>query len=226
MVDEVKKPVVDETPADAPWKLNWSERVKDAAPPVPEKGIVEAVKNKVKPWLMEWGFLSRENDKQVMKTPPVKDPAKPFDIDTYLTKLSSTESSNNPKAKASTSTATGLHQFTSGTWMGMVNKLDLPYTLSDRTNPEKSTKVAAEFTKANVAKARADLGREPTMLEAYMYHFVGKSAPKLIQAPYKDNAVDYITATQAKANKSVFYKPDGSPKTVGEVMAKYEERFK
>jgi hypothetical protein len=223
MVDEVKKPVEDDSPADAPWKLNWSDKLKEATP---EKGIVETVKDKVKPWLMEWGFISRENDKQSVKTPPVKDPSKPFDINQYLVKLAATESGNDPKAKAPTSSATGAHQFTSGTWMEMVNKMDLPYTLSDRTNPEKSAKVAKGFTEANVAKAKADLGREPTMLEAYMYHFVGKSAPRLIQAPYKDNAVDHVTPRQAKANKNVFYKPDGSPKTVGEVLNKYGDKFK
>jgi muramidase (phage lysozyme) len=203
-----------------------SEGVLNKAAPQ-EMSITDRIVKAVKPYLMDWKIIqaSSEAQESTIKTPKTE-PAKPFDFKAYMGKLSSTESGDNPTAKAKTSTATGLHQFTSGTWMDMVNKLDLPYTLSDRTNPEKSMKVAEEFTKRNVAKAKADLGREPTMLEAYMYHFVGKSAPKLIQAPYKALAVDYVTPTQAKANKNVFYDKAGEPKTVGEVMAKYEERFK
>lgn len=230
MVEEVKKEEID--PPNAPWKLGWNEVAKASGADVPEptttQKVVKAVSDKVKPWLMEWGVIAKESETQkpAEKQKPTESSKKHFDLKEYLSKLSSTESNDNPKAKAKTSSATGLHQFTSGTWMEMVNKLDLPYTLADRTNPEKSTKVVEEFTKKNLEKAQKDLGRSPTMTEAYLYHFVGRSAPKLILAPPEAIAIEFVTATQAKANKSVFYNKDGTPKTVREVKSKYEERFK
>jgi hypothetical protein len=229
----VSDPVKEIVPDNAPWKLNWKEVAKASgtevtdSPPQSE-GIVDRVTKAVKPWLMDWGLIKKEADKvEVVKTPPpVKQAPEKFDLKTYISKLGETESSGNPTAKAKTSSATGLHQFTSSTWMEMVNKLDLPYTLKDRTNPDKSTKVAEEFTKRNLERAKNDLGRVPTMVEAYMYHFIGRSAPKLIQAPPDEPATKFITASQAKANKSVFYNKDGTPKTVKEVLTKYEGRFK
>lgn len=227
MAEEVKQ----EVPANAPWKLGWAEVAKSSGTIVPEEakpvGVVETVTKAIKPWLMEWGFIAKEAEKQGKVDPvPTKPDAKKFDLQTYLTKLSKTESNDDPNAKAKTSSATGLHQFTSSTWMEMVNKLDLPYTLSDRKDPAKSEVVAKEFTKKNLEKAKNDLGREPSMTEAYMYHFVGRSAPKLLQAPPEASAVDYITPSQAKANRNVFYNKDGSPKTVKEVITKYEGKFK
>lgn len=188
--------------------------------------VRDTVKDTVKkftPWEgIDTGHKASGGDVPVSTKPATKQ----FDIKTYLTHLSSTESNNDPSAKSSTSSATGLYQFTGPTWMEIVNKLDLPYTLNDRKDPDKSEVVVKEFTKRNIEKAKNDLGREPTMTEAYMYHFVGRSAPKLLQAPPEASAADYITPSQAKANKSVFYNKDGSSKTVKEVISKYEGRFK
>ena len=221
----------DVVPANAPWKLGWSEVAKASGTVVPEvakpEGVVETVKKAVKPWLMEWGLINKEAEKQNKVAPiPTKPAEKAFDIKEYLTRLVDTESNGDPEAKAKTSSATGLHQFTSSTWMEMVNKMNLNYTLADRKDPEKSTKVVEEFTKKNLEKAKNDLGRVPTMTETYLYHFIGRSAPKLIQAPPDGDAVDYVTASQAKANKNVFYNKDGTSKTVKEVISKYEGKFK
>lgn len=231
MANEVVK---EEVPANAPWKVGWQEVAKASGVEVPETPaptLMDKVKATVKPWLEDWGVISRVSEQQADKQKPVKvdekkTPTKGFDLRNYITKLEKTESSGNPEAKAKTSSALGLHQFTSTTWMEMVNKLNLPYNLSDRKDPEKSRKVVEAFTEKNVEKAQEDLGRPPNMVEAYMYHFVGRSAPKLLQAPPEAPATAYVTPTQAKANKSVFFHKGGKPKTVGEVLARYEERFK
>jgi hypothetical protein len=140
---------------------------------------------------------------------------------TYTDRLTAAESGGNDNAKASTSSATGPHQFIDSTWSETVAKMGADYTLADRTNRAKSTKVLQQFTKDNVEQAQKDLGRAPTMTEAYMYHFIGASAPKLIQAPPDKPAKDYITPAQYNANKAVF-----EGKTVGEVLNKYEKRFR
>lgn len=144
-----------------------------------------------------------------------------FSMSKYTDKLTSTESGGNDNAKASTSSATGPHQFIDSTWNETVAKMGVNYTLADRTDRAKSTKVLQQFTKDNIEQAKRDLGRAPTMTEAYMYHFVGASAPKLIKAPKDAPAKNYITADQYRANRNVF-----EGKTVGEVLNKYEKRFK
>ena len=144
-----------------------------------------------------------------------------FNMEEYTDKLTATESGGNANAKATTSSATGPHQFIESTWNETVAKMGVDYTLDDRTNRAKSSKVLQQLTKDNIEKAKEDLGRPPTMMEAYLYHFVGKSAPRLIQAPPDAPAKDYITASQYKANKSVF-----EGKTVKDVLDKYGKRFK
>ena len=147
-------------------------------------------------------------------------------MDSYLQTTAEVESSGNPNAKAKTSSAKGLFQFTAGTWNDMVNSMDLNYTLKDRADPEKAREVMRAFTSRNLEKAKKDLGREPTHVEVYMYHFLGRSAPKVLNAKEDEVAAELVTKAQARANKSVFYNKDGSAKTVKEVLDRYKERFK
>jgi len=209
----------------APWEMTPSEiktGMGEAPPPAPEQP-------KQAPWEMAWkavrAFFVPEAPK-VAPAPkkPAVAPSKGFDMDSYLRTTAQVESSNNPRAKASTSSATGLYQFTAGTWNDVTNKMNVTYTLADRKDPVKSEEVMREFTKRNVERAREDLGREPTHLDAYMYHFLGRSAPKVLQADEKAIAASLVTKAQAKANKSVFFDKDGRARTVKEVLDRYREK--
>lgn len=139
----------------------------------------------------------------------------------YLQKTSSAESSGNPYAKAKTSSASGLWQFTDSTWKEVVNKYNLGYTLNDRFNPEKAEKVMRLFTQDNEKQLKPILGRDLTDSERYLGHFLGiKGAGNLFKAYKKDGnmPVDYYISPKAlQANKSIFYNKDGSIKTTKQV---------
>lgn len=210
----------EEPKVESPWDMDWAKKPFQAVATFVED-VVKAVKE---PWDMPW----KEKATTPSPTPvkPAVAPSKGFDMDSYIAKTAAVESSDNPNAKAKTSSAKGLFQFTAGTWNDMVNSLEKPYTLADRADPKKSEEVMREFTKRNVEKAKGVLGREPTQLDAYMFHFLGNSAPKFLKADGKELAYKQVTAAQAKANKSVFFDKEGRPKTVNEVVERYSERFK
>lgn len=204
----------------APWEQDWIAKPIQAV----KEFVGDAVKAFKDPWEREW-----KQKPALPITPSPKAPVAPskgFDMDSYLQTTASVESSGNPNAKAKTSSAKGLFQFTAGTWNDMVNSMGMNYTLNDRTDPEKAKAVMKEFTSRNLEKAKSDLGREPTHAEVYMYHFLGRSAPKVLNAKEDEVAAELVTKAQARANKAVFYNKDGSAKTVGEVLSKYKERFK
>ena len=139
----------------------------------------------------------------------------------YLVKLATVESGNNPNAKAKTSSASGLFQFTEGTWKELNNKYKLGYTLADRFNPEKSKKVAKLLTTENENTLKPILGRELNDGEKYLGHFLGAQGSKELLNTYlknpNENIGNVVSSGALKANKSVFLNKDGSQKTVGEV---------
>lgn len=208
------------TEQSSPWERNWIKK--------PVQAVIEFVDNSVKaikePWEKTW------KSKDTVPSPTPKKPAveapRAFDMDYYIQTTAKVESGNNPNAAAKTSSAKGLYQFTAKTWNEMVNALDLPYTLKDRTDPKKSEEVMRAFTQRNVEKAKSDLGREPTHTEAYMYHFLGNSASRFLKASGNDEAYKHVTPAQARANKSVFFDKEGRPKTVNDILDRYNERFK
>ena len=109
--------------------------------------------------------------------------------------------------------------------MDMVNRMDLPYTLMDRKDPKKSEEVMRKFTEMNYEKATKDLGREPTNVDVYMYHFLGNNASTLLKAKGDDVAYKQVSPAQARANKPVFFHEDGTPKTVNQVLERYMGKF-
>lgn len=206
-----------------PWEMGW---IKKQIQPLSERAQKTA--SEMLPWEMPWKQRAAPTQADARRVP--QEPAV-ANIDKYIDILGGVESGDNPKAKASTSTATGLHQFTEGTWMGMVNKLGLDYTLSDRKDPQKSRQVVSEFTKINAKKAEKDLGRKPSMTDLYMYHFAGPTgAPKLLKAPPGDPATKHASQDAVRANKPVFFHKENGryarPKTVEEVISTFRKKFK
>lgn len=153
---------------------------------------------------------------------------KRIDFEAYLSKTSAIESANNPKAKAKSSTAMGLWQFTEGAWEDITKRMGKTYSLEDRADPEKAKEVALYSTKMNYNRAKEELGREPTETDLYIYHFLGPykgTAKEFLTAPKGEAAYEYVSKAAAKANKSVFFDKAGNPRTVGEVLSTYARKF-
>lgn len=105
----------------------------------------------------------------------------------YYKKLARVESSNNPNAKAKTSSATGLYQFIDSTWGNLVKEMGKDYTLEDRKDPKKSQEVIEYFTKKNEKYLKNKLDREPNEAELYLTHFLGMPRAGKLLKTIQDN---------------------------------------
>lgn len=164
----------------------------------------------------------------------------------YLLQTAMRESSLNPQAKASSSSATGLFQFLSGTWL-QVMKEEGPrlgyqqyadqiqvnaqgdYVVPDparraqilklRENPEIAADLAAAFTRSNGEYLKTAFGRMPSAGELYIAHFLGaQGAEKMFRAGLQnpDQIAVNLFPRQAAANQAIFY-DQGRPRTIREV---------
>jgi len=156
----------------------------------------------------------------------------------YMMALADKESSFLPGNKASTSSAVGLFQFITSTWIEAVRsfgpkhglimeaaaiekqdgKLSIPdeakreHILGLRRNPYISALMAAEMMQRDKAKIEARLGRKLSRSEFYLSHFFGvDSASKfiaLVDDTPKKSAKSAFPRA-AKSNKSLFFAKDG-----------------
>lgn len=159
----------------------------------------------------------------------------------YLLAQAKIESSLNPNARAGTSSAAGLYQFTGGTWLQTLDRhgdrhgLDWAANAIDggradptmraqimamRYDPNASALMAAELANDNKTALTGVLGREPDATELYMAHFLGSDgAAKFLSALQSDptQSAAAILPKAAAANRGIFY--DGSgPRSVAGVM--------
>ncbi len=121
------------------------------------------------------------------------------------------ESAGRPDAKNPLSSATGLGQFTKGTWLRTISKhrpdLVERYSrnelLAMRTDPELSRAMTRAHTLDNVARlSRA--GIEITPGNAYLAHFLGvDKAIEVINAAPDRPITDYVTGGAVRANPTV-----------------------
>jgi hypothetical protein len=164
----------------------------------------------------------------------------------YLLQTAMRESSLNPSAKATSSSAVGLFQFLESTWLqvmkdegprlGYQNYADAitetgdgDFVIKDaklraevlklREDPQIAADLAAAFTRNNGAYLHDKFGRMPSPGELYIAHFLGPhGAEKMFTAGLADP--DQIAAKlfprQAKANPSIFY-DDGQARTIRQV---------
>jgi Transglycosylase SLT domain len=165
----------------------------------------------------------------------------------YLLDTAMRESGLKPQAKSNTSSATGLFQFIDQTWLGLVKQYGAKFGLSSyaaairqgpdgrchadnpadrqailalRNDPQVSALMEGEFANQTRSALEQDLGRDVCNGELYAAHFLGPSAAcKLIRMSEADPSANAAAAfpQAAGANRSVFYRRDGSPKTVREV---------
>lgn len=155
----------------------------------------------------------------------------------YLMEKAAVESGFDPNAKAGTSSATGLYQFTEGTWLDMVaqhgarhglgsaasqiayngngtpvvvNAADRQKILDLRKDPVLAAGMAAELARDNRAQLQSSVGGQIGGTELYLAHFLGAGgAAKFIDA-YRQNprqAASSILPEAAAANPAVFNDP-------------------
>ena len=166
----------------------------------------------------------------------------------YLLAQAEVESAMNPTARAATSSATGLYQFIDSTWLDTVKKHGPRFGLEAvadqinltpsgsayvadpaqreailalRNDPQVAALMAAGLAEDNRAHLLPILGRQPSHAELYLAHFLGAGGAwrflSELQADPGQNAAA-LFARPAAANRAIFYAPDGSPRSMAQVM--------
>jgi hypothetical protein len=167
---------------------------------------------------------------------------------TFLLGAARRESGYNPAAKARTSSATGLFQFTDQTWLATLKQHGAKYgyaryaalieqgsggryhvagsaarsaVMDLRFDAHASALMAGELTADHAAYLRGRVGREPTAGELYAAHVLGSAgSAKLIDAMQRAPLANAaeLFPREAGANRSIFF-PGGKAATVSEVYA-------
>ena len=167
---------------------------------------------------------------------------------TYLLRQAEIESGLNPDAKARTSSATGLFQFTEGTWLKSLQLYGARHGLNEassaisnnamssseraalldlRRNPEIATRMAAEYAADNARYLKSSGHDAVGPTELYLAHFLGPQGATRFLDGYKnspDGSAAMALPRAAEANKPIFYK-DGRAATYREISNKFAGRF-
>jgi hypothetical protein len=150
-----------------------------------------------------------------------------------LATFASMESNFDYTVKARTSSATGWFQFINSTWDGMLKahaaKYGIPPDNGDRylrKDPRINGLMGAEFLKGNYQILAKALGRAPTDTDLYFAHFLGPvTAAGFLMRDRNAIAASFYPA-QAAANRSIFYKTTGQPRTIGEVYEIFDGKVR
>jgi hypothetical protein len=172
----------------------------------------------------------------------------------YLLNQARIESSFDPDAKASTSSAEGLYQFTRQTWLatldahgaehglgwaaGAIDGGPSGYSIANpearqaildlRNDPAAAAAMAAALAADNGRHLSKVLGRPATATDLSLAHFLGA-----------DGAAKFLTALEATpeasaaplfpdaaaANQGVFFTPGGAPRSLAEIHARIDARI-
>ena len=200
----------------------------------------------------------------VRPPPPAVDPAIVGDIKRasraanvdfgYMMAEAAQESSFQPDAKASTSSATGLFQFLDTTWLHSIKQYGAKYGLghyaaqiSDeggrlhvadpavrqqildlRKDPLISSEIAAEFARSNKDEVERALGRPASPTDLYLAHFLGASGAtqmvKTVASAGTTSAADLMPQAAA-ANRAVFYDSNGDAKSVAQIYRNFADKI-
>ncbi|HYF56911.1 MAG TPA: lytic transglycosylase domain-containing protein [Salinarimonas sp.] len=167
----------------------------------------------------------------------------------YLLQTAQRESGLDPKARARTSSATGLFQFVEQTWLGLMKqegpklglsreaaaittRADGTHTVADpaargeilalREDPRVAAVMAGVLTQRNRDHLSAEIGREPQAGDLYVAHFLGaRGAADLIRMAQSQPTRPAAEAfpDAAAANRSIFFDGAGRARGASEVYA-------
>ena len=173
----------------------------------------------------------------------------------YLFDVARVESAFNPTAKAPTSSARGLFQFTKQTWLATLDRhgadhglawaanaigrdasgrLSVPdptlreQILDLRNDPAAASSMAAALTSDNRDYLESRIGRSAEPVDLYLAHFLGSGGAAKFLSAWESNP-DQAGATMmpeaAAANRSVFYAADGSMRSLGEIRERFRAKL-
>jgi len=172
----------------------------------------------------------------------------------YLVSQARIESSLNPDAKARTSSAAGLFQFTRQTWLQVVKDHGSDHGLAWaadaitrtgkglsvsnpamqaaierlRYDPALSSAMAAEFAADNRDQLEAGLGRSAEPVDLYLAHFLGSAgALTFLKASADDPnaAAAPLLPAAAAANHAIFYDASGAARSLGEIRSNFTAKL-
>ena len=173
----------------------------------------------------------------------------PFD---YLVAQAEQESGFRADARATTSSAAGLYQFTEATWLRMIREHGHKHGVGDlaralapesgarpdaetrkrvlalRDDAKLSAAMAAEYARGNHAQLAQALGREIGATDLYLAHFLGAGgAARFLGALRSEpgRAAADILPEAAAANRSVFFAADGRARSVDEIYDRFAAKF-
>lgn len=173
----------------------------------------------------------------------------------FLLREASLESGLNPSARARTSSATGLFQFTRQTWLATIKdhgadhgldwaaaaiqqNPDGRYTVADpalreqilnlRNQPEAAAAMAAELASGHEQLLEAKLGRSAQPVDLYLAHFLGEAgAIRFLEAheANPDAAAAPLLPAAAAANRTIFYTPDGRARSLSDIRDNFAAKL-
>lgn len=173
----------------------------------------------------------------------------------YLLGQAQVESSLRADARATTSSATGLYQFVDQSWLAVMKQhggqhglgwaadaisqgANGRYHVSDgatrtailnlRTNSDVASLMAAEHAADNKTALEGTLGRNVGGTDLYMAHFLGlggaqKFLSTLASDPDRSGAALFPAA--ARANRAIFYAPDGQARSLDQIYDRFASRI-
>ncbi|MGF3022954.1 transglycosylase SLT domain-containing protein [Methylobacterium aquaticum] len=161
------------------------------------------------------------------------------------------ESSFLTEVQARTSSATGLYQFIERTWLqvmrefgaqhgyareagligednGVADPAERARILDLRRDPSLSALMAGEMLKRDSARIAARIGRDLSLGETYLAHFLGpddaeRFMAKVVEEPKAEAAA--LLPKPAKANRPIFYERVGRRKARSLTVAQVHEKF-
>ncbi len=158
-------------------------------------------------------------------------------------------------AKASGSSATGLFQFITSTWLSLVQRFGEKYGVGDlaqriatnsigqatvadpamrerilglRKDAPLSAALAAEYARANRGEIERALGRPAGNAELYLAHFLGAAGATALLKAVTQNG-DALGAAllpgAAAANRAVFFDAAGGARSIAEIYRSFAQRI-
>lgn len=173
----------------------------------------------------------------------------------YLMAQAAKESGFNPDAKSKASSAAGLYQFVEQTWLSVVRKHGADHGLGEmaskikfgedgklrvsdpalrkeildlRRDPAVAAVMAAEHAADNEQRLSAKLDRDVEPADLYLAHFLGlNGATNFLRkmASNPDQGAAAVFPKAAASNRSIFYRTDGSQRTLQEIYDRFESRM-
>ncbi|WP_379546885.1 transglycosylase SLT domain-containing protein [Qipengyuania sp. DSG2-2] len=159
----------------------------------------------------------------------------------YLLAQAHLESGLDPKAQATTSSATGLFQFIDTTWLSSMERhgrrlgvdtvaagKSRDALLDMRKDAKVASLMAAGFAQDNARALQSVLGREANDTELYLAHFLGSGGAKRFLTAWRRDPgapAAVLFPDAARANAPVFYSQGGQARSLSDVLAHFDSKM-